>query len=660
MATKSKKRNTDHQILAMVRPMRRRNRVKLALRIGFTLGLALIFLNLLQMRLAAIEPGAVRQAFATVTPLQWALSLVATGVSFWAVGKYDATVHRHLATGMQPRVASRAGVAAIAISQTLGLGVVTGALVRWRMLPRLTLWEATQISVAVALSFLAGWAVVTCLVILALPDAPFKLLAGGGALVALGLAALCLAAPRLTFRRQVIRWPNGFTLGRILALAAVDTIAAALTLQALLPADIALPFATLLPAFLVALGAGLVSGTPGGIGAFEVTLLALLPTLPEAPLLAAILAYRTVYFALPAVIGAVMAALGPGRAATLRQPALPLDPDLARHGPRAEALLIRQGALALLPAGKGAWVAGRTAHGLIALFDPLETKGQAATRSAIRALRRAAGREGLLPCLYKCTARTAAVARAQGFQTLPIAREAVLDPRHFTLNTPSRAGLRRKLRKAETAGVIITTGPLPQDDMARVAAEWAQLRGGERGFSMGRFCLRYLRGQRVYLAWHAGTLVAFASFHTGQHEWALDLMRSTAYAPDGTMQTLITTALADAARIGLPRLSLAAAPLQTPPLQETRLLRHVTTRMNADDGSGLARFKDSFAPQWQPLYIAAPSRAGLLLCGAEVAQAILRPAPLQQAQIPAHRGFHAHHEDYEFASDQRAWQRKGK
>lgn len=660
MPITSKTRNSDHQILAMVRPMQGRNRAKLALRIGLTLGLALIFLHLLQTRLAEIDLAEVRLAVARVTPLQWALSLMATGLSFWAVGQYDATVHRHLATGMQRKVASRAGVAAIAISQTLGLGVVTGALVRWRMLPRLTLWEATQTSVAVALSFLAGWAVVTALVILALPAAPFKMLALLVAGLAIALAALCLAAPPLTFRAQIVRWPNGFTLGRILALAAVDTIAAALTLHVLLPADVALPFATLLPAFLLALGAGLISGTPGGVGAFEVTLLALLPGVPEAPLLAAILAYRAVYYALPALIGGAMAALGPGRAANLRKPAMPLDPDLARHGSRAEALLIRQGALALLPAGKGAWVAGRTAHGLIALFDPLETSGKAATKSAIRALRRAAHREGLMPCLYKCTARTAAIARTNGFHTLPIAREAVLDPRQFTLKTPSRAGLRRKLRKAESAGVTVTTGPLPFAEMDRVAAEWSQLRGGERGFSMGRFCPRYLKGQRVYLAFHNNALVAFASFHTGQHEWTLDLMRSTATAPDGTMQTLITTALADAARIGLARLSLAAAPLQNPPLQGSRLLRHVTTRLNADDGSGLARFKDSFAPHWQPLYIATASRMALLVCGAEIARAILRPAPLQQAQIPAHRGFHTHHEDYEFASDHRAWQRKGK
>lgn len=640
--------SADRQRLAVVRAARPLATAKLWLRIAATLGLAALFLGLLQARLADINLAEVWLAFAIVTPAQWAMATAATGLSFWAVGQYDAALQRHLGTGMLAPVASRAGVVAIAVSQTLGLGVITGALLRWRMLPRLSLWEATQINLAVTISFLGGWAVVTALVLLALPAAPFKPLALGVAIAALGLMAICLTAPRIAFRNRILALPNGFALGRILALTAIDTIAAALTLFALLPPDFVLPFTTLLPAFLIALGAGLVSGTPGGIGAFEVTLLALLPPLAEAPLLAAILAYRMVYYALPAVLGGTMAALGPGAAARHRKRILPLSPDIARHSPRAEALLIHQGALALLPTGGGAWVAGCTPHGLIALFDPLQTNGKAALKSALRALSRAARREGRLPCLYKCTARTAAIARIAGFHTLPVAREAILDPRRFTLNTPARSGLRRKLRKAENAGVTVTTGPLPLPAMARIAADWAARHGGERGFSMGRFCPDYLRGQRVYLAWHQGTLVAFASFHTAQREWALDLMRGTAAAPDGTMQTLIMSALADASRIGLPRFSLAAAPMP---------LRAALHRFAPDDG--LARFKDSFAPRWQPLYIAAPSRLALLLCGVEIARAILRPAPLAQARIPAHRGFHIHHEDYEFASDRRAWQRKG-
>ncbi|MCB1329671.1 MAG: hypothetical protein KDK28_09575, partial [Maritimibacter sp.] len=61
------------------------------------------------------------------------------------------------------------GAAAIAVAQTIGMGTLTGALVRWRLLPGLGLAGALRLSVAVSLSFLAAWAVLTALALVALP-----------------------------------------------------------------------------------------------------------------------------------------------------------------------------------------------------------------------------------------------------------------------------------------------------------------------------------------------------------------------------------------------------------------------------------------------------------------------------------------------------------
>ena len=60
----------------------------------------------------------------------------------------------------------------------------------------------------------------------------------------------------------------------------------------------------LLPVFLLALGLGIASGSPGGIGPFEATLLALLPGIEASGLLAGILAFRVLAYALPAACGA--------------------------------------------------------------------------------------------------------------------------------------------------------------------------------------------------------------------------------------------------------------------------------------------------------------------------------------------------------------------
>lgn len=617
---------------------------KLLARALLSLGLCGAFLWLLSQRLAHLDLAELRTAFGSVSATHWLAALALTGVSFWAVGRYDAVLHRHFATGLPENITRRAGICAIAVSQTLGLGVITGAILRWRMLPGQSLWLATRLTAAVAVSFLAGWAVVTASVLLALPAAPFKPQAAAVLALAVALVALAIVAPRTPFR-----WPNAFTLARLLGLAALDTLAAAAAFFMLCPEPLALPFAALLPAFLLALGAGLASGTPGGVGPFEITLLALLPAEPQAALLAAVLAWRGCYYALPALLGAALAIKGPGVLPITAAP----DPALLAQAPRAEAGLWHQGQHSMIGTASATLLTARTPHLLVALFDPVA----GSANDSLPALHHLARAESRLPVLYKCSARTAVCARRYGLQPLLIAQEAWLDPRGFRLSTSSRAGLRRKLRRAEAAGVRIS-GPAsprtcPWPALDDIAASWARAHGGERGFSMGRYARGYLARQRVYIAWQDDLPIAFVSFHQTAQEWALDLMRHGTNLPDGTMHLLIQTAISDAARLGLPRLSLAAVPSLAPhPSRALRLIRAAL-----DDCAGLARFKSSFAPQWQPLYLLAPNRATLALAAAEIACAVLRP----QALPPTSTGeIEHHHDDYEIASARPPWQRQGK
>ncbi len=622
---------------------------RIAGRMAISLALAGLFLWLLQSRLASFDLAAIITQTTSTAPVQWAGALAAICISFWAVGRYDTVVHRHLATGVSGRDAGRAGIAAIAISQTVGAGVITGALLRWRLLRGISLWQATRISVAVALSFLAGWAVVTGVVLVALPntmlpDAPLRSMGTAILLVAAILAITAALAPRAGHRFHL---PNLLTQTRLITLAAIDTIAACIALWLLLPPDAALPLTVLLPAFLLALGAGLISGTPGGVGPFEVTLLALLPGQPEAPLLAAILGWRLVAYALPAVLGAVVAIIGAAPATRGPDPDLRFVPPsrtaaLIRQSPRAETGLARQGHLRLMDSRLGgAWLTGRTPHALIGLLDPIGNDQP--SRAALHALARQARAEARLPALYKASARTAAIARSLGWQVLPLGAEAVLTPAIFDLNGHAHATLRRKLRRATGAGISIAKGTAAgATERAAIARLWARARKGERGFSMGRYAEDYLSHQLLLEARLDGRLVAFASFHTGSAEWTLDLMRQTPDAPDGTMHALICHAINAAAAAGIPRLSLAAS--MTP-----RPLPRALRRFAGHDDTGLARFKQMFAPHWRPLYLCAPHWPALALAGAEITRAVRSPAPLrpQSAQD--------HHAEYAFATRPPAW-----
>ncbi len=623
---------------------------------------ALLFLTLLGDRIAAIDVAAVSAALLRITPPQWIAAAAATFVSFRALGHYDAVIHRFLDTGIEAPEAGRAGMTAIAISQLLGFGLVTGALVRWRMLPGLSLWQATRVTATVTGVFLAGWAVVAGLAVLVLPPDAGPLAAGpvkAGALCLLvllaGIGVLAVAGPRLVLFGRPLTLPPLQALARLLLLTAVDTIAAALALWALLPAGIAMPPEQVVAAYLVALGAALVLATPGGIGPFEVAMLALLPGTGEDQLLATLLGFRLVYFAAPALVALVFLARGPGGLGrhtvprdrpTMIQPPVTLSvPDVAglvAGAARAESAILRQGEHAVLLAqdGRNGWVVGRGGQALVALFDPFRPgRGTAALIAELAGAARACDR---VPCLYKCTGRSAAAARRMGWTVRLVAEELWLAPGAVAgFHGAGHAGLRRKLRKAEKHGVTVgkaAADGLPLAAMARIAAEWATTRGGERGFSMGRWAPGYVAGQRLYLAHADGRLIAFASFHEGAREWVLDLMRAAEGAPDGTMHALVAEAIRDAAALGIARLSLAALPCRAElftgisvPLR--RRLEHLPCV------AGLARFKSAFAPRRERLYIAAPTPAALVLAALDIAREIHAPAPLPDSNAPGAGAF---------------------
>lgn len=472
----------------------------------------------------------------------------------------------------------------------------------------------------------AGWAVVTALADLLLPLdllpgwAALSILAAGGALV---LRAALAGDIRLAGRRLPL--PALPAMATILGLTALDTAAAALALQALLPAGTAPGLDLLLPAYLFALGAALLSGTPGGVGPFELTLLALLPAVPEPDLIAGIVAFRLVYYALPACLALVVLARP---AARRRAPPgwslSPLPPAGLAEARRAELGVARQnGAMALSAPGAEAAVV-ETRQSLTLLFAP----AHGPLAPLLPALAEAARDRTRLACAYKLSARDACVARRAGWHVVRIADEMLIDPQRFSLDRPALRQVRRKLRKAAKAGLVIRRAePLPDPAMAELDRRWRAAHGRARGVTMGVYCAGYLRGQRVYTAEAGGRMLAFATFHAGPEEWTLDLIRHAEDPPEGTIAALIAAAIEDARAAGLRRLSLAALPAA--PAREGPLTGRLRQRLAAGGGgaAGLARFKTAFAPRRAPLYAAAPGRAALAVALADLALAVHKPPP---------------------------------
>ncbi len=261
---------------------------------------------------------------------------------------------------------------------------------------------------------------------------------------------------------------------------------------------------------------------------------------------------------------------------------------------------------------------------------------------------------------------------------VPLAREAVLDPRAFRLDLPACAGLRRKLRRAAEAGVHARAEAPPMAELALLNAAWVAARGPEMGLSMGRFAPGYVAGQRIYVARQGVRPVGFATFHClpgdgargdgAPGEWTLDLLRPHPTAPEGTAQALIAAALADAQRAGVARLSLAAVPEAAfadgtgPAAWATRWQgRAQQFRGRAlASAQGLWQFKAAFAPRWERRYLAAPGWPSLALAALDLHRAIRHPLPLPQEAPPPPAGAAVlpPKAEFGFASARNAWHRK--
>lgn len=607
---------------------RHAGQIKAMMRWSLPFAIAGLCLWALDTRVGLPTFADLRVAVLHISALQWMGALCATALSFWALGRYDQVAHRHLQTGHDGPAVRQAGMAAIALAQTTGFGLLTGSFARWRLLSGLTAMQAGKLTALVGMTFMLAMAAVSGAFMVMFT--PFASTGWIGLILVFGflcVLALGFMRPALQLGRFHLRLPSLMAMGALTLWTAVDLAAAGTALWLLLPDSIAIGWGPLVTAYCLALGAAILSSSPAGVGPLELTLLALLPGQDSTTLIAALLAFRLVYYALPAGIAALCLILPDRRAAEpvgtdaqaqmgqIRRPASTLSADR----PNAEAAIILQNGGHLQTLGLNQLAMVDTAQSAVALFDPVSGR----LPEILPALKQHAILQNRAGCIYKCSAKTALAARNAGWRVLRIASEAHITPQNFTESGSSHRQLRRKLRQSEKAGVSITpaASDLPLDQMSEVDLAWQHSHGTARGTTMGQFDPGYLAQQEVFLAWQDGRIIGFVSLHALPHEWCLDLIRIRPDAPDGTGHALIRAAIAAAAAQDVPCLSLAAVP--------DHRLAH---RMD----NGLRRFKSMFAPTWAPRYICAPSWGQMAISMLDLIRLVNTPDPITPVPLVTH------------------------
>lgn len=573
--------------------------------------------------LDTLDWGQVRLAWNAISPMQWGLAILATAASFASLGRYDVIIHRVLGTGVSTRSAQASGAAAVALSQTLGFGLITGTLARWRGLSQHSIVAAASVTAMVSFSFLGAWLMIFAITgLLASNALPLSPVVFQASLFSAICFVLYTALKRyLSFAGRRLRLPSLRAIAALILYTALDTGFAAFALWILLPSHIPVEFGFLFPIYLACLGVALVSNSPGGLGPFEITLLWALQTQNMNDILASLIAFRIVYFALPAVC-AIMYLYRPFADLRSRAPYISRARGLHTETPAG----LQTGAPLISKNGAMIGAIARTTQTSTMLFDPAID-----TRASLPELTQVATLSATHPIYYKCSARHATALRQQGYAVTRIAQDAIVNLLDLDINTPAFRGLRRKLRTVEKQNIRIEVFELTPDNLdaaAKIDSDWQVANGSARGFSMGRFEPGYLRKQALFAAWQGDQLLAFISCHQSQGTWALDVLRSRPDVVSGTMHALVWFALQAAKTQGCRRFSLASISCSNAPLLQA--IDRFSFR-RAPKTTGLEQFKRSFAPSWRPLYAAAPNWVTLCLGLWDIWQEVQDPPPLKRA-----------------------------
>lgn len=295
-----------------------RHRTRLAM--AASLVLLVLAAVLLHNELVGIHLADIRQSLANVPLGGLLLSGLATAGSYLALTGYDVLALRHLGHPLPYRRAALISFVATSVGHNLGMAMLSAGAVRLRMYTAagLSATEVAATAALVGLTFGVGAAFCVGLTLLADPAAGRLLPAlgetganwlGGLLLLLVGTYAALGLARRAPVRLGPwrLRLPGGgYALGQLL-LAGADLTCAAAALYWLLPPDAPVGYAAFLGVYVLAVVAGIASHVPAGLGVFEMVLLLGLPNVPREGLLAAILAYRAIYYLLPLALAGVLA-----------------------------------------------------------------------------------------------------------------------------------------------------------------------------------------------------------------------------------------------------------------------------------------------------------------------------------------------------------------
>jgi len=285
--------------------------------LGTSVSVAILALSVLVLArtLTTVNYNSVRAAIQGTSASQIALALCFAACSYLALTGYDFVALRQLRLKVPYRTAALASFTSYAISFTMGFPLITAGAVRYWIYSQagVRASKVASLTVIAGVTFWLGMALVLGVALTLRSDGLAELdhlsrwvnlSLGLATLAGLGVYLIWVArGPRRT-RIQGLRLelPGlGLSIGQIM-LGVTDLCMASAVLYVLLPAGHGLGFFSFAAVYVFACLLGIASNVPGGVGAFEATILKIVPSPTPEALLASLLVFRLVYYLVPFVL----------------------------------------------------------------------------------------------------------------------------------------------------------------------------------------------------------------------------------------------------------------------------------------------------------------------------------------------------------------------
>lgn len=268
-----------------------------------------------------IRMGDVMNAISQIPTSHLVIALFVVAFGYLLLTLYDFIALKQIYQKVPYARVALTAYTAYAISHTVGANVITASGIRYRFytLSGLKSSEIANIVWLVSMAFSFGISTLVGLSLAISPDITLRLLSNlerslgffdnAIYIQGLGFTILAIVAGLIVWsgkngKHVIIKgWrfdlPPATILLQQIAIAILDLSTVALVLYFLLPAHAHITYLQTFSAFIQSMVIGILSHVPGGLGVFELTMLASFPKVDKAQMLGALLIFRIYYYILP-------------------------------------------------------------------------------------------------------------------------------------------------------------------------------------------------------------------------------------------------------------------------------------------------------------------------------------------------------------------------